>query len=447
MTDSPLELSRNCSSDHQFLFCKTDKKARKRVTGKPSADERDALADTFPDMLTGDAFLEQAMAYVATADRFGALVVRIDRRESSDIDATAVFSVQAADTIRRVCSRGSGLWGRLEADLLGCIFPGVDGIDYKRQAGKIQEDLRVHNAGSVTIGIAGYPTIDFPKNRILDNARKALDHAAFFGPGSVVCFDAVSLNISGDQYYQEDDIEGAVEEFQKALELDPVDVNVHNSLGVCYGVRGDYRKAAAAFETATRLDPSEPMSRHNQGLVYLMAEGDREKALDYFLKADAIGDEIFEVAFQIGKLYLELEKPEKGKGYLEKAAAIRPSSGIARRYLGDCYEVLGMTETAVSAYKSAVKQNPNDAEALSALGFLLDRIGENSEIVATFYNHSVEIAPENGLFRYRLGTLHLKEGDLEQALAAFRKARELGHDSTRDIERILERLDAGTNER
>jgi len=305
----------------------------------------------------------------------------------------------------------------------------------------------VHNAGSVTIGIAGYPTIDFPKNRILDNARKALDHAAFFGPGSVVCFDAVSLNISGDQYYQEDDIEGAVEEFQKALELDPVDVNVHNSLGVCYGVRGDYRKAAAAFETATRLDPSEPMSRHNQGLVYLMAEGDREKALDYFLKADAIGDEIFEVAFQIGKLYLELEKPEKGKGYLEKAAAIRPSSGIARRYLGDCYEVLGMTETAVSAYKSAVKQNPNDAEALSALGFLLDRIGENSEIVATFYNHSVEIAPENGLFRYRLGTLHLKEGDLEQALAAFRKARELGHDSTRAIERILDRMDAGTNER
>ena len=257
-----------------------------------------------------------------------------------------------------------------------------------------------------------------------------------------MCFDAVSLNISGDQFYQEGDIEGAIGEFNKALELDPENVNVHNSLGVCFGVLEDYAKAAASFAEAARLDPSEPMAVYNQGLIHLMTDGGRKKALDCFLKADALGEEIFEIAFQIGKLYLEMEKPEEGKAYMEKAAAIRPFSSIAHRYLGNCCEAMGMAEAAVSAYKKAVKQNPNDAEALSALGVLLDRAGENSEVVETFYRHSVEIAPENGLFRYRLGTLYLKNDLLDQALAEFRKARELGYDSTRDIDDTREQLDA-----
>ena len=292
MTENVPELSRVRSSDHQFLFRKTDQKSQSRVSPETAPEKMDGLSHAFPDMLAGRAFLEKAMAHVVTSDRFGALVIRIDTPEETDAQAGNVPAA-VAQAVRDVCDSEKGLWGRLEWDLFGCIFPKGDGDRYRQLAETIQKKLAELGDASVTIGIASFPTIDFPQNRILDNARKALEHAAFFGPGSVVSFDAVSLNISGDQYYQEGDIDGAIAEFHKALELDPENVNVHNSLGVCYGVREEYQKAAASFETASRLDPSEPMSLYNRGLVRLMADEGAPEALRCFSRRICPGRRYF----------------------------------------------------------------------------------------------------------------------------------------------------------
>lgn len=434
MTENASEPASIRSSDHQFLFRKTDRKPHERAGGEGPLDTEDRLSEAFPDMLGGRVFLEKAMARVVAEERFGALVMRADAPEGDGAADRRKRAAALAGTLRDVCAEAGGLWGRLEADLFGCILPGGDGDRCRRLAEEIQETLGGREGLTATIGLAAFPTRDFPQNSILDNARKALEHADFFGPGSLVAFDAVSLNISGDRYYQEGDVGGAVAEFTKALSLDPDNVNVHNSLGVCYGVREEYDRAAASFETASRLDPTEPMAVYNLGLLRLMADGGREEALRLFLKAHALGEDIFEVAFQIGKLYLDTGQPEAGREYLEKAAALRPTAAVVQRYLGEAYRSLGMTAAALSAYRKAVKQNPNDAEALSALGMVLDHIGENCEVAETFCRHSVAIAPENGLFRHRLGQHYLRAGDLERALEAFRKASELGHDSSAEID-------------
>jgi len=164
------------------------------------------------------------------------------------------------------------------------------------------------------------------------------------------------------------------------------------------------------------------------------------------MKAYRLGGDVFEVALQTGRLCLDMGNPVKGKDFLEKAVHIRSTSGIAYRYLGDCYTVLEMTEAAVSNFKKAVKLNPNDADALSLLGTLMDVLGENPEITTAFCEHSVEIAPENGLFRPRLGNLYLKQGRLEQALKVFQKARDLGYDALPDIEKIKALLNAGIDD-
>jgi tetratricopeptide (TPR) repeat protein len=168
----------------------------------------------------------------------------------------------------------------------------------------------------------------------------------------------------------------------------------------------------------------------------------KDKALEYFLEAYALEKDVFEVAFQIGRLYLEMEKPETGQKFLEKAVRIMPASGPAWRYLGECYTALDMTDKAIFAYKKAVKRLPNDAVSLSALGYLFEVCGENLEIALMFCRHSVEISPENGLFRHRLGKLFLKQNRYEDALREFEKSNNLGYDSTSFIDMIQNRLTA-----
>ena len=71
---------------------------------------------------------------------------------------------------------------------------------------------------------------------------------------------------------------------------------------------------------------------------------------------------------------------QKGKKYLEESVKLKPDAGTAFRYLGDCYATLEYVDEAISAYKSSIKLNPNDAAALSAIGCLYDIQGENAEI-------------------------------------------------------------------
>jgi tetratricopeptide (TPR) repeat protein len=336
------------------------------------------------------------------------------------------------------------MWGRLDRGMLGCFFAQKNQTSPEELAQKIKNSLTKSTDKTVSIGIASYPTINYDRGQILDNAGKAADHALFFGPDSIVSFDAVSLNISGDNLYQNGDIDGAIAEFETALLLDPSDVNIRNSLGVCYGVLGEHGKALKEFKAALKLDPDEVMAIYNIGLVNMLS-GKNSEALKYFLDADNKKEEdIFEVAFQIGRVYLDMGKSEMAKEFLEKAVELNPKSWSALHSLGECCAALNMTDKAISAYKKAIRQNPNDAESLSALGYLFDLLGENPEITTIFCQQSIDIAPENGLYRYRLGSLYLKRNQLEDALIQFQKAHDLGYDAKKMIKKIKKLIkDAG----
>ncbi len=444
MTHKKPGLFQSRSSSQQFLFSKTDSKPKDIKAKDPLLFDSDKLSKSFPDILAGKSFTGHAMAALDSATKFMAMVIRIDNLKHNDRTAArnhaADLLVDVAKTIDTLCKSENGMWGQLEQDIYGCFFSDKNEISALELSKKIQNNLGKLRKETVSIGAASYPTIDFNKEQIIDNARKALEHAAFFGPDSSVSFDAVSLNISGDELYKKGDIDGAIEEFKTALLLDPSNVNVHNSLGVCYGVQRTYEKALEEFEEAIRLDPDEVMAIYNAGLVNMFTDK-KDKALDYFLDADSKEECIFEVAIQTGKLYLEMIKPEKAKIFFEKAVRARPESGLAYRFLGECCAAMNMTDDAVSAYKKAIRQNPNDADSLSALGYLYDLQGENPEITTIFCQQSVDIAPENGLFRYRLGSLYLKRDQLKDALEQLQKADALGHDC-KDLIKKIKKLTA-----
>jgi tetratricopeptide (TPR) repeat protein len=183
------------------------------------------------------------------------------------------------------------------------------------------------------------------------------------------------------------------------------------------------------------------MPWYNMGFTSMLA-GDRHKALDLFLKANTINQNVFEVAFQTGRLLMEMEQPESGKKFFTHAAELEPGSGAVFRYLGECYTAIGDVDAAITAYKKAIKHNPSDAASLSAMGCLFDEQQENPEIALMFCRESVRLSPENSLFRYRLGQLYLKQNRLDDALKEFKKAEFLGQDASAVITEIQKQLPA-----
>ncbi|OEU84671.1 MAG: hypothetical protein BA865_09040 [Desulfobacterales bacterium S5133MH4] len=389
------------------------------------------LKDAFPRMPVGEQFQELFESSAASSASFAVLVIRIDdldrtqKRFGEDIASSVVLKL--ARIIDEASNTHRGKWGRLDHDLLACFCPDMDEAAADELARELQERLAHPGEETVSIGIAVHPFWPFEKMTALSNAKKALDHAAFFGPKAVTPFDAVSLNISADKLYQYGDIDGAIEEFKKAVAVDPQNVNVHNSLGVCYGVQGKMELAIDAFEIAIGLDPEDVMATYNLGLAHLK-RGDKEKALGLFLEAHGIEGENPEVACEIGMCYLETGQTDTALEYLEKAAQKMPKGARVFRVLGDCYMKKGLLPDAVKAYEKAIKRHPTDANSLSALGHLYGALGENLKIAVVLCQESTAIDPENGLYRLRLGKLYLKNRENEKAVEQFKLAAQVGED-------------------
>lgn len=442
--NNPLKnLYDNRRASNDFLLGKPAAMAAQATAADTQPQLPETLIRAFPDLLTGPEFVARALDKLKAAPAFQACVVSLDRPEAEpdaprETPPDTMLSA-LAETLDSFCENQSWQWGPIDRENFACFLPLPDDTASASRSPQLAAALEKLQPATFSIGCAGYPLVDYQREEMLANAFKALDHAAFFGPGAVVDFDAVSLNISGDRFYQQGDLNQAMDEFNRALVLDPENVNVHNSLGVCYGVLGAYEKAVKIFQAAADLAPDDLMPVYNIGLAQLLI-GDKEAALESFLAAAEKDPQAFEPALQTGRVYFENGKTKKARSHLEKATAINAESASAQRYLGLCYLELKKDAAAVAALKKAVQLNPNDARALSALGYLLDRQGENLDVTTIFCQQSVEIAPENGLFRYRLGQLLVKKGALEEALREFETAQQLGHDVGKMIATVKERI-------
>jgi tetratricopeptide (TPR) repeat protein len=445
MTSAANRADRDLTASEHFLYAKTPAEGARTapnaapLPGMPTGAD-DPLRRRYPDLRTETAYTTWAAHQAAGQPHFTALALRIDNsaRYADDLERFQQLRLAVADAIDKKCAAENGRWGLVAGDIFGCVFPGKDMASSLAIAKALQDRLNAAFGISLTIGLSAFPCLKYAAADVLANAHKALEHALFLGPGGRACFDAVSLNISGDRCYDAGDIDGAIGEFRNALRLDPKNVNVLNSLGVCFGVQQNYPKALTAFETALKINPTEILSLYNAGLVNLLMDR-RNKALTCWLKAAPLGKDVFELNFQAGKLLLEMDKPEKAQGLIQRAAALKPESALVQRFLGDIFLAQRLVDQAVAPYKKALRLHPNDAPALSGLGRCYELKNENLDIALAFCQQSVDIKPDEGRFHIRLGRLLRKTGQYQKALTAFRKAEALGEDVRQSILDLEER--------
>lgn len=93
----------------------------------------------------------------------------------------------------------------------------------------------------------------------------------------------------GNDYFDTDQPQKAINAYAKALEIDPSNPNVLTDQGVMYRKVGWYDKAIANFEKAQKIDPNHLQSLYNMGIVYSMDLKQPEKAIaawNRYLKID-----------------------------------------------------------------------------------------------------------------------------------------------------------------
>lgn len=271
-------------------------------------------------------------------------------------------------------------------------------------------------SNSYSVGIAPYPLSNFTKSETVLNCKKALLHGQFFGVGSIVTFDAVSLNISGDVLYGDGDFVGAIKEYKKGLELEPENVNLLNSLGVTYVMMTKHYQAQLCFEKALQNEPNNFMALYNYGLGEERQDHYHE-ALEHFERSQIAhspiddGDEILdEVKFSLGKMYALIGDYQKAietfTALLKTVDNIRVE-GRVYRYLGASWYGIGDFKQSTRCLQKALRIDEFDSESLSLLGISYFEDGQGHDIALSFCEKSVDLNPQQILFILRLAIVQI----------------------------------------
>lgn len=136
--------------------------------------------------------------------------------------------------------------------------------------------------------------------------------------------------------------------FQKALKIKPDYGNAMIGLGRVYLQLGSIDAASDMFQKSLKYDPFLPdIAYGNLGVVY-ESRGDFEKALFYYRKAAETAPEATGSLVNIGKIYLNTNKPDSAAIYLRKAVenisdmevACRASMIFAKRLKHDDSDIV-----------------------------------------------------------------------------------------------------------
>lgn len=172
-------------------------------------------------------------------------------------------------------------------------------------------------------------------------------------------------------------IDAAIVAYQTSIVLDPLNVDAYVSLGEAYQNKNDYDNAIECYCEAVKLEPSASTIYARLGMV-LWEQDFAEESIIAYEKAVQINKK-YDIAYNnLGVVYLDgTGNIDKAFDSFNKAIEINPSYALAYYNRGRAFEIIKNKAKAAESYQMAVDINKiteelDEAEVLDKLYSLFD---------------------------------------------------------------------------
>ncbi|MCX5669601.1 MAG: tetratricopeptide repeat protein [Candidatus Omnitrophica bacterium] len=221
------------------------------------------------------------------------------------------------------------------------------------------------------------------------------------------------------------DLEGAVGEYQKALETDPGSSWLHSSLASVFIQKNNPVLAIEELKQSIGLAPEAVQPHALLALVYAtqdkaeLATGEYILALENATKFEHQNIDIYK---SLGLIYLQQKKLKQAESIFKLILNFAPADPQAHFYLGSIYYNLEDYSSVERELKSAVKLKPDYHEALNFLGYFYLEQNKNIDQAGLMIKQALVFEPENGAYLDSLGWFYYKKGKFKEALSYLEKA-------------------------
>ena len=260
--------------------------------------------------------------------------------------------------------------------------------------------------------------VDVPAHELIGSAARVVE------PG------AHEFYVQGVSYlsrrHKSENIDMAIELFERSLERDSHYAPAHAALGKAYWRKYVDTKESALVRIATEacdralaLDTRLADAHLTLGIIHFGTGKAAESVsdLETALRLDPRNAEVYR---ELGRAYEELDRLDEAETTLKRAIEIQPRYWDGFRGLGAFYYRLGRYQDAVAPFRRVVELTPDNAQGYVNLGGLLYRL-DDREGAREMYERSIEIEPRYSALA-NLGTLLSHSGEYEKAAALHRRA-------------------------
>ena len=175
-------------------------------------------------------------------------------------------------------------------------------------------------------------------------------------------------------------VDEAIRDFRKALELWPNQSKDHNNLGKALVQKGRIAEAMDHFQTALRVSPEDPDTESNIGAASLQ-QGDADEAISHLRRAVEKWPRHAQAHINLGNALLQNREIDAAIAEYEKTLALPFDHAESHYSIGTALRQKGDVEEAIVHYRKALELRPDYANAHNNLGNALRQQGRTEEAV------------------------------------------------------------------
>ena len=267
-----------------------------------------------------------------------------------------------------------------------------------------------------------------------------------------------------DLYNREHQIDSILALFRAAIEDEPSNALLHMEVARLLLNQDSVSQALPHMWTIVRLDPSDFLARRRLAIILmstdslqvadsilstLVKDGDPDPATHFYLgriaslqqdfyrardefqlvtqRADSLSDGWLGLGFA----YRRLNQPEREiQTYQDGLLRMRNEPSAIQLYfaLGAAFEQDGSVDSAVATFEEILKHDPDHAQTLNYLGYLLADRGIRLEYARDLLERVVKMEPNNAAYLDSYGWVFFRLGKYKEAVRYLKMAAELGND-------------------
>ncbi len=177
--------------------------------------------------------------------------------------------------------------------------------------------------------------------------------------------DEELLLLKGMILYDNEDYKNAAKYFRRVAEINPENIDALYNLASCYDAQEQYDISEKYYRKILKINPSDAEAWNNLA-VCLIFQGKHEDALKAAEKALSIEEDYDNAWYNKALALYYMERYKDSVAAFKKCVELSDDSD-AWYAMGMAYAQMGQKEEAIRCLREALKRNPEDEDAKSAL--------------------------------------------------------------------------------